>query len=111
MIRCDYPSNIKLDGAYYRSFLPLRVINIVYLHECLSYELKIGNKVCNFVAFYSSPSQSQDDFETFTDNFEMMLETLARKNPFLITASGDLLSLQTGIIKTKQVLNVTQLTM
>ena len=59
------------------------------IFECLSYELQIGDKICNFVALYRSPSQSQDDFETFVDNFKMTLELLAQKNPFLLTAIGD----------------------
>ena len=36
-----------------------------------------------------SPSQSQDDFETFSNNFEMKLETLARKGSFLATFFDD----------------------
>ena len=55
----------------------------------MSFELQIGDKICNFLALYRSPSQSQDDFETFADNFEMTLELLAQKNPFLLTAIGD----------------------
>ena len=69
--------------------LPLRVINIGYFHECLSFELQIGNKICNFAALYRSPSQSHDDFETFADNFEMTLELLAQENPFLLIAICD----------------------
>ena len=113
MICSDHPSNIKRGGVciYYKSSLPLRVTNIGYLHECLSFELQIGDKICNFLALYRSPSQSQDDFETFADNFEMTLELLAQKNPFLLRAIGDLLNLQIGIIKTKQVSKVTQLKM
>ena len=58
LIRSDHPSNTKRGGVciYYRSSLPLRVINIGYLHACLSFELQIGNKVCKFVATYRSPS-------------------------------------------------------
>ena len=80
LIRYDHPSNAKHSGVclYYRSTLPLRVINIGYLNECLSFELQIGDKICNIVTLYRSPSQSQDDFETFTDNFEMTLEILAK---------------------------------
>ena len=91
LICSDHPSNIKRGGVciYYNSSLPLRVINIGYLHECLSFELQIGDKICNFLALYRSPSQSQGDFETFADNFEMTLELLAQKNPFLLTAIGD----------------------
>ena len=71
---------------YYRSSLPLRVS---YLHECLSFKLQIGDKICNFAVLYRSPSQSHDDFETFADNSEMTLEMLTQKNPFLITTIGD----------------------
>ena len=51
LIRCDHPSNTNRGGVciYGRSYLPLRVINIVYLHECLSFELLIVDEICNFV--------------------------------------------------------------
>ena len=41
----------------------------------------IGNKICNFITLYKSPSQNQDDFQAFIDNLEMNLETLAQKIP------------------------------
>ena len=72
-----------------RTCLPLRVLDIQYLNECINFELKIGDKLCTFVALYRSRSQSQDNFETFIDNFELNLETLSRKNPFLLVAIGD----------------------
>ena len=50
----------------------------------------IGNKICNFITPYKSPRQSQDDFQAFIGNFEMNLETLAQKNPFLTVVIGDL---------------------
>ena len=58
LIRSDHPSNTERGGVcmYYKSSLPLRVINIGYLHELLSFELQIGDKICNFVALYRSPS-------------------------------------------------------
>ena len=36
------------------------------------FEVKIGDKSCNFIFLYRSSSQSQDDFET-SDNFEITL--------------------------------------
>ena len=45
--------------------------------------------ICNFVVLLRSPIQSQDGFETFSDNFEIILEILAQKNPFLMTNIGD----------------------
>ena len=91
IVRSDHPSNTKRGDVclYYRNNLPLRVTNIGYLDECLTLELKVGDKMCNFVVLYRSPSQSQDEFETFSDNFEMTLDILAQKNPFLMTTIGD----------------------
>ena len=93
MIRSDHPSNTKRGRVclYYKNYLPLRVLNISYLKECLNSELKIGDKSSNFIALYRSPSQSQDDFETFSDNFEMTLETLAQKGSILTTIIGTLM--------------------
>ena len=50
----------------------------------------ISNKLCSFVALYRSPSQSQDDFATVSDNFEMTLDLVSKKNPFLLVVLGDL---------------------
>ena len=36
-----------------------------------------------------SPSQSQDDFETFTENLELNLENLMQRNPFLVVSIRD----------------------
>ena len=91
LVRSDHPSNTKRGGVclYYKNNLPLRVINIGYLNECLTLELTVGDKTCNFVVLYRSPSQSQDEFETFSDNFKMTLDILAQKNPFLMTTIRD----------------------
>ena len=49
----------------------------------------IGNKICNFITVYRSPSLNQDDFQVFIDNHEMNLETLAQRNAFLTVVIGD----------------------
>ena len=84
LVRSDHPSNTKRGGVclYYKNNLPLRVINSGYLNECLTLELTVGDKTCNLVVLYRSPSQSQDEFETFSDNFEMTLDILAKKIRF-----------------------------
>ena len=65
--------------------MPLGVLDIQYLNEGINFELKIGDKLCTFVAPYRSPSQLQSDF----DNFKLNLETLSRKTLFLLVAIGD----------------------
>ena len=58
---------------YYKCNLPLKVIDVSYPKECINFEVKIGDKTCNFVSLYTSPSQTKDEF----------------KCPFLIVALGD----------------------
>ena len=67
LLRADHPSNNKRGGVciFYRTNLPLRVLNISYLSECITFEISIGNKVCRFIHLYRSPSQTQDEFQTF----------------------------------------------
>ena len=54
------PSKNKRGGVciYYKSFLLLRILNIQYLQESISFELKIDDETCNFISLYGSPSQS-----------------------------------------------------
>ena len=91
LVRSDHPCNTKLRGVYlyYKNNLLLRLINFVHLNECLTLELKVGDRICNFVVFSRSTNQFQDEFETFSDNFEMTLEILPQNNPFLMTTIKD----------------------
>ena len=90
LIRSDHPSNKKRGGIciYYKNFLLLKVTGIRLLEECIAFDLIISNKLRSFVAFYRSPSQPQDDFATFSDNFEMTLGLVSKENPFLIAVLG-----------------------
>ena len=49
----------------------------------------VGDKLCNFIALYRSPSQSQDQFESFKENLELNLESTVQSNPFLVVVFGD----------------------
>ena len=76
LIHSDHPSKKKHDGIcnYYKNFLPLKVTDVCLLEKCIVFDLIISNKLCSFIALYRSPSQSQYDFATFSDKFEMTLE-------------------------------------
>ena len=54
LIRADHPSNTKRGGVciYYRNLLPLKLINIHYLNECVSFEIKLGERIYNLVSLY-----------------------------------------------------------
>ena len=50
LAREDDPSNSKSSGTwvYYKSLPPFRVINVEYLQESISFELRIWGKCCKF---------------------------------------------------------------
>ena len=59
LVRPDHPLNSKCRGVCicYKNYLPLRIISFNYLSECINFEIMIGNKICNFITLYRSPSQ------------------------------------------------------
>ena len=67
---------------YYKSYLSLRIISVGYLSEWINFKIMNGNKICNFIILYRSPSQNQDDFQAFIDKLEIKVETLAQKSHF-----------------------------
>ena len=91
LFRSDHPSNNKRGGVcvYYKSTLPLRVLNISNLDECINFEVSIANKICRFIRFYRSPSQKQGEFQEFKSSLEINLDTLSANNPFLTVMIGD----------------------
>ena len=91
LILSHHPYNKKCGGIciYYKNLLPLKLTGVRPLDECIAFDLIINNKLSSFVALYRSPSQSQDDFATFSDNFEMTLDLVSKKNPFLLVVLGD----------------------
>ena len=59
------------------------------LQECINFEIKIGDKICNFISLYRSPSQSKDGFESIADNLELYLDSVVHRNTYLIIVLGD----------------------
>ena len=91
LICSDHSSNKKGGGIriYYKNFLPLKVTGVCLLEEYITFDLIMNNKLYSFVALYRSPSQSKDDFATFSVNFEMTLDLVSKKNPILLVVLGD----------------------
>ena len=50
--------------------------------------MTVGDKQCNFVALYRSPSENE--FDSFSKNLEITLNKLALKNPFMLAVIRDL---------------------
>ena len=91
LIRADHPSEDKRGGVciYYKNTLHLQLLDIHILQECINFKIKIENKLCNFIILYPSPSQCQGTFESFIDNLETNIDTIATENPYLIGILGD----------------------
>ena len=60
-----------------------------HLQECLNIEFSIRKKICRLISLYRSPSQNQEEFNTFLDNLESNLETASLSNPFLTILIDD----------------------
>ena len=69
--------------------LPLKVIDVSYLQECINSVVKINDKTRKFISLYRSPNQRKGELENFIRNFELNLEHIVNKNPFLIVVLGD----------------------
>ena len=52
----------------------------------------MGSALCRFGALYKSPNQTQYDFLSFTQNFELTLAKLSENNPYLLVATGDFIN-------------------
>ena len=55
----------------------------------MNFEIKIKDKLCNFISLYHSSNHCQDDFESFINNFELNLDSVIVNNPFLTVILGD----------------------
>ena len=91
LVREDHPSNSKRGGVcvYNKRSLPFSVINVKYLQESILFELKIRVKCCNFSCLYRSPSETQDELETFLNYFELTLDKIHENNLFMTVVLGD----------------------
>ena len=91
LLRSDHLSNTKHGGVciYYKNYLPLRVININYLNECIVFYIKLGDKIFSFVVLYRSLSQSSDEFESFSKNLELTLDRVMKNTPYMMVLLGD----------------------
>ena len=67
----------------------MSVFNIYYLQESINFEFKVGDKLCHYISLYKSPSQTQDEFEKFSENLERNLDRLLQNNSFFVAVISD----------------------
>ena len=71
LVRSNHPANNKREGVCvcYKKFLPLRVLDIQYLHECINFELKISDKICNILLFIDHLARHKTNLKNFPITF------------------------------------------
>ena len=83
LIRADHPMDLKKGSVcvYFKNTLPVNVLNINQLNECLIVEILYSNKKCHLITLNCSPSQSDIEFDEFITNFEVLLDRVYSLNP------------------------------
>ena len=74
---------------YYKNFLPSKVTGVCPLEECIAFGLIKSNKLWSFIEIYRPRSQSEQDFATFSDNFEMNFNLASMEILFLLAVLSD----------------------
>ena len=92
LVRADHPLDIKRGGTciYFKEILPIKVLNVINLPECLLCEISYENQKCFVVSLYRSPSQSTNEFQNFLKELEILIETICTPdNSNLVIIVGD----------------------
>ena len=91
LVRADHPGNVKSGGVciYFKESLSVSCVPNPYLKGCLMFEVFINNKKGYIVSVYRSPSQTSDDFNSFTTNFEKLVTNISSINLNFIFMIGD----------------------
>ena len=89
--RANHPNNLKrgVAYAYIRESLPVKCLSNVYLQECLILEISINNKKDYVVSLYRSPSQTPDEFDSFSNNLEKLITDIYSRKADFVMMIGD----------------------
>ena len=71
------------------TLFPLKILGIQYFQEYNNFEIRIEGILCRFRSLDGLPSQSQDNFEAFTTDFELNIYTATASSTFLIVVLID----------------------
>ena len=84
IVPSDDPNGSKRGGVrcYFKESLPIRILKITPITECLVLEVLCNNKLIIVSAIYRSPGQSSQEFVQFEMLFSQLLNELASKKPF-----------------------------
>ena len=91
IIRSDHPLNLKRGGVciFFKETLPLNILNITQLNECLVVEILYNNKKCYLVTLYLFPNQNDIEFDDIITKFEILIDSIYSLNPYFVIILGD----------------------
>ena len=92
LLRADHPSNKKRGGVcmYYKEHLPIiKRDDLCTLKECLVTEIRVDKKKFFFSCLYRSPSQTQDEFEEFCNDLNLISSSVNDVNATLSVITDD----------------------
>ena len=84
LLRGDHPSNNKRGGVcmYYKNYLPvIRRTDLSGLQECIVAEVTVDKERCSLTCLCRSPSQNDDEFETFCSDLTFLLNNINKFQP------------------------------
>lgn len=65
---------------YYKASLPIKMLNIDYIQECISFDLKIESKHCTILSLYRSSSWSANKIEIFLNKLNLSKQFVIQNN-------------------------------
>ena len=91
IVRSDHPSGSKRGGVccYINESLPIRILKITLMTECLVLEMLYNDKLVIVSVIYRSPSQSPQEFAQFEMLFSQLLNDITSKKSFFLIILGD----------------------
>ena len=91
LVTGDNPSDLKRGGVciYFKKSLPIKVLKVTNLRECLVCELSLNCRRSYIVSLYCSPSKSSDEYDHFINTFEQLISHLTSFKPHLLLITGD----------------------
>ena len=81
-MRSDHSSDSKRGGVciYYKEHIPLiKRDDICTLDNCLVTEIRSKSEKCFLTCIYHSPSQNNEEFENFSENFDLLFSNINEK--------------------------------
>ena len=91
MSLADHPSGNQRGGVfiYYKKPLPIKMLNITCLQECICFDLNIGSELCTIVSLYRPPSQSVNEFENVPNKSNLTMKSITQNNLFVTVVIGN----------------------